>query len=153
METFSVFSPSCRSPFPCAGFPPSLATAWHSHEVFVKCLAVVHKTDVLTLSIARRIRRRRHARMRSPATGAIGASAGSLDRNAICSDASESARSIEPTGRRLPFSLPCTMWDGRAAQDQTQLSLALSFDAREVGWHGANDPGGSSHARTRPLIV
>jgi hypothetical protein len=25
-----------------------LATAWHSHEVFVKCRAVVHKTDVLT---------------------------------------------------------------------------------------------------------
>src|SRR3979411_1767087 len=48
METSSVFPPSCRSPFPCAGCPPSLATAWQSHEVFVKCLAVVHKTDVLT---------------------------------------------------------------------------------------------------------
>jgi hypothetical protein len=28
-----------------------LSTAWHAHEVFVKCRAVVHKTDVLTFRL------------------------------------------------------------------------------------------------------
>lgn len=104
------------------------------------------------LSIARRIRRRRHARVRSPATCAIGASAGSLHRDAICADANESAGFVEATGRRLTFSLLCTNVDGRGAQIKLQ-SLAPSFDAPEVRWHGAHDAGGSSHARARPLIV
>src|ERR1700730_825519 len=91
-------------------------------------------------------------RVRSPTTCAIGAGAGSLHRDAICADADESAGSVEATGRRLTFSLPCTNVDGRVAQIKLQ-SLAPSFDAREVRWHGAHDAAGSSQARTRPLLV
>jgi hypothetical protein len=113
-KSSSVFSPLCRSPSASPGCPPSLATAWHVHEFFIKCDATGHKTDALTFTLTQsRLRRKKsHAHARSSA---------SIDHAALTalrcsmSKRSECASPGGANDRARRFLLLCTNGCGRFA--------------------------------------